>query len=214
MLLVANELFDALPVRQLVRTASGWREVMVAVAGERFVPVAGAVPMDAAVPEGRRDAPEGTIIETSPAAAAIVGEIASRLAGQGGAALVIDYGHASARTGSTLQAVRAHAKVDPFAHPGEADLTAHVDFAALAKIAEAHGCRWLGTTTQGAWLTALGLDARAAALSRAAPEQAAQMERARARLAGADQMGVLFKVMGLAGAGWPGGAGFEDLSSR
>src|SRR5690606_3784890 len=101
-LLVANEFLDALPVRQLVRTAEGWREVMVAVdeAG-RFVSAAGRQPMDAAVPEARRDAPEGTVIETCPAAASTVFEVAGRLAQQGGAALFIDYGHTRPRTGST-----------------------------------------------------------------------------------------------------------------
>ena len=209
LLLVANEFLDALPVRQLVRTAQGWREVMVA-AGEQgvFVPIAGPSPMDAAIPPAVREAAEGTLIETCPAAAAIVSEIAMRLAGQGGAALLVDYGHAAARTGSTLQAVRAHTKVDPFAHPGEADLTAHVDFAQMAQVAGANGARHLGTAGQGAWLRALGIDARAAALIRAAPDRAAEIATARDRLVGAEQMGDLFKVMGLAAPGWPEGAGF------
>ena len=208
MLLVANEFFDALPVRQLVRTERGWREVMVGWADERFVELAGEQPMDAAVPQSLGDAPLGTVIETSPAAAAVLGEIAARLAAQGGAALVIDYGHADGRSGSSLQAVRAHAKVDPFAAPGEADLSAHVDFAQLAEVARARGCRWLGTIEQGTWLRALGIDARAEALARHAPQQRGDVLAARARLVDPAQMGSLFKVMGLAGPGWPDGAGF------
>ena len=114
MLLVAYEFLDALPLRQLIRTAEGWREVMVTLDGDRFVGVPGARPMDAAMPESHRDAPEGTLIETSPAAAAVVHEASGRLEKQGGAALFIDYGHAEERTGSTFQAVRRHKKVDPF----------------------------------------------------------------------------------------------------
>ena len=208
-LLVANEFLDALPIRQLVCTADGWREIVVAVDGEgRFGPLAGARPMDAAVPESHRDAPEGTLIETCPAAATIVLEVAGRLAKQGGAALFIDYGHAEPRTGSTLQAVRAHRKVDPFDTPGEADLTAHVDFALLADAASSRGARWLGTVEQGAWLRALGIEARAEALAAGAPGEREALEQAVERLAGDAQMGRLFRVMGLAGPDWPNGAGF------
>ncbi|MCK9541772.1 MAG: SAM-dependent methyltransferase [Novosphingobium sp.] len=212
-LLVANEFLDALPVRQLVRTDEGWRERMVGLAADHsdqgaFVPVAGQQPMDAAVPEARRDAPPGTIIETCPGAAAVLYEVAGRLVEQGGAALFIDYGHDVPRDGSTLQAVRAHRMVDPFRFPGEADLTAHVDFATLANVAQSRGCRWLGTVTQGQWLRALGIETRAEALAAKAPEHAAAIASARDRLIGEGQMGALFKVMGLAGPDWPDGAGF------
>jgi NADH dehydrogenase [ubiquinone] 1 alpha subcomplex assembly factor 7 len=207
-LLVANEFLDALPVRQLFRTESAWRERMVGWDGARFLPVAGDRPMDAAVPRALRDAPPGTIVETCPAAAAVVGEVSGRLAAQGGAALFVDYGHVAFRTGSTLQAVRGHRKVDPFADPGEADLTALVDFATLAELAQAKGARWLGTAEQGAWLRALGIDARAQALAKVAPDQAEAIATARDRLVAAEQMGALFKVMGLAAPGWPDGAGF------
>lgn len=207
-LLVANEFLDALPVRQLVKTQQGWRERMVVPEGERFICIAGDRPMDAALPETRREAEPGTIIEICPGAATVVDEVAGRLASQGGAALFIDYGHDAVRDGSTLQAVRAHQKVDPFLDPGEADLTALVDFATLVPVAEARGCRWLGTQPQGRWLQSLGIDARAAALARSAPDQAETIERARHRLVSAEQMGELFKVMGLAAPGWPGGAGF------
>jgi len=154
------------------------------------------------------EATAGTVIETCPAAAAAVEEIATRLAKQGGAALIVDYGHASPRTGSTLQAVRRHRKVEVFASPGEADLTAHVDFASLAPLAQARGARWLGTVEQGAWLGAMGLRQRAAALAGRFPQRSEELASAVERLAGADQMGVLFKVMGLAAPGWPDGAGF------
>jgi NADH dehydrogenase [ubiquinone] 1 alpha subcomplex assembly factor 7 len=207
-MLVANEFLDALPLRQLIHTDSGWREVMVATEGERFVGVPGVRPMDAALPENRRGEPEGTLIETSPAAAAIVYEVAGRLAQQGGAALFIDYGHAEERTGSTFQAVHRHRKVDPFDAPGEADLTAHVDFALLAQVAQSRGARWLGTATQGEWLRTLGIESRADALSEIAPQHRDALHSAMQRLIAADQMGELFKVMGLAAPNWPDGVGF------
>lgn len=211
LLVVGNEFLDALPVRQLVRTPEGWRERMVALGppgGVPFVAVAGDRPMDAALPEDRRRAPEGSLVETSPACVSIVFELAGRLASQGGAALLIDYGHTEPRLGSTLQAVRAHRKVDVFATPGEADLTAHVDFHALAGVAQGRGVRWLGTVEQGRFLRALGIEARAAALAHHAPAQADSIFGACERLIGEGQMGALFKVMGLAGPNWPGGSGF------
>jgi len=208
MLIVGNEFLDALPIRQLVKTPEGWRERMVGFADGRFLPVAGDKPMDAAVPEVLRNAEAGTLVETCPGAAAVVYEIAGRLIEQGGAALLIDYGHGETRTGSTLQALKRHTRVDPFALPGEADLTAHVDFASAANVALSRGCKWLGTVTQGRFLRELGIEARADALSAFAPQHAAAIEAARDRLIGEGQMGALFKVMGLAAPGWPDGAGF------
>ncbi|WP_305097843.1 class I SAM-dependent methyltransferase [Croceibacterium aestuarii] len=208
MLLVGNEFLDALPIRQLLRTPAGWREMVVVPDGEKFACIPGPRPMDAAVPELRRDLPEGTLLETCPAAAAIVYEIAGRLVQQGGAALLIDYGHAEERTGSTFQAVRRHRKADPFAKPGQADLTAHVDFHALARVAESREARWLGTATQGDWLKALGIEGRAEALGEYAPQHRDALHSAMHRLIDPDQMGELFKVMGLAAPGWPEPVGF------
>ena len=209
MLLVANEFFDALPTRQLVRTEAGWRERMVGLDGDSFVFVAGDKPMDAAVPENRRSVEAGTVVETNPASAAVTAEIADRLVAQGGAALVIDYGAENLHSGSTLQAIKSHEKVDVFASPGEADLTAHVDFGTLAQVATRQGAQVMGITAQGDWLQAMGIDARAAALSRQSRVQAAVLQRQRDRLVAADQMGSLFKVMGLGSAQWPVGAGFS-----
>ena len=208
LLIVANEFLDALPVRQLVRDREGWRERMVGHDGQGFVYVAGSQPMDAALPPAFLDAPEGAIVETCPAAAATLHEVAGRLAGQGGVALFIDYGAHQAHLGSTLQAVRAHRKIDPFAAPGQADLTAHVDFSALARIAQSRGVRWLGTVTQGHFLRALGIETRAENLAAFAPEHATAILAARDRLIGEGQMGALFKVMGLAAERWPEAAGF------
>jgi len=208
-LLVANEFLDALPVRQLVKTPAGWRERMVGLdEADQFRFEAGDRPMDAAVPETRRQAAEGTIIETCPGAAATLFEVAGRLAQQGGAALFIDYGYARPQTGSTLQAVRAHRKVSPFDTVGEADLTALVDFAALADIARSREARVLGIRTQGEWLRATGIDARTDALAARAPHHRDALQGARDRLVEADQMGDLFKVIGLTAPGWPDGVGF------
>ena len=208
LLVVANEFLDALPVRQLVRTWQGWRERMIDWNGQAFVAVAGDRPMDAALPEARRSAPEGTIVETCPGAAAVMFELAGRLVAQGGTALVIDYGHAELQTGSTLQAVRAHRKVDPLVDPGEADLTALVDFATLRAVAESRECRWLGTVGQGAWLDSLGGAVRARALAEATPDRAEAVLTAYRRLTDPTEMGDLFKVMGLAAPQWPTGEGF------
>jgi NADH dehydrogenase [ubiquinone] 1 alpha subcomplex assembly factor 7 len=207
-LLVANEFFDALPVRQIVKMPQGWRERMVGLEGERFIPVAGSLPMDAAVPDDLRDAPAGTILETCPAAAAVMGDLAARLAAQGGAGLVVDYGYAARQTGSTLQALRAHRHVDPFADAGEADLTALVDFGTLAGVSSRAGAQVSGVVGQGAWLKAMGIETRAAALAQSTPDQDEVLARALHRLTAADQMGDLFKVLGLSGAKWPAGAGF------
>jgi NADH dehydrogenase [ubiquinone] 1 alpha subcomplex assembly factor 7 len=207
-LIVANEFLDALPVRQLVKTEDGWRERKVDFQDGRFVPVVGQQPMESAVPEARRNAEVGAIIETCPGAAAIVYEVAGRLKEQGGAALFIDYGHDEVRNGSTLQAVREHRMIDPFVAPGEADLTAHVDFATLAAIAQSRGVKWMGTVPQGRWLRELGIETRAENLSTFAPEHREAIHAAMERLIGEGQMGLLFKVMGLAGPTWPDGVGF------
>lgn len=208
LLIVGNEFFDALPIRQLVKTPDGWREVMVGLNEDAFAPIAGQKPMDAAVPEDRRDAEDDTVIEVCPAAAAVMAELADRVTAQGGAGLFVDYGYAAAQSGSTFQAVRAHKKVSAFSDPGEADLTAHVDFSALAQMARSRGAKCLGVTAQGAWLTALGIDQRIASLAKASPERAQELADAGDRLVNRDQMGELFKVLGIAAPDWPDGAGF------
>ena len=208
LLLAANEFLDALPVRQLVRTANGWRERLVALdTDDGFVFAAGPSPMDDAVPPAFAAKPEGTVIETCPAAAALVEDIARRIDTEGGAALFVDYGHLAPRTGSTLQAVRAHQKLDVFAAPGEADLTAHVDFATLDAIARREGVAVL-EATQGAFLSAMGITQRSDALAARYPDRADEVAAARDRLIAPDAMGELFKVMALSARDWPRGAGF------
>jgi NADH dehydrogenase [ubiquinone] 1 alpha subcomplex assembly factor 7 len=205
---VANEFFDALPVRQLVATGSGWRERLVRVEEGAFVPAAGPPVPDAAIPAHLRAAPAGSILETSPASLGLLRQLADRLVQDGGVALVVDYGHSRTSAGETLQAVRGHAFADPWAEPGERDLTAHVDFQALGEAAIEAGLRVLGPIEQGIWLTSLGIDARAAALARSSPARAGDIESARHRLVALEQMGRLFKVMALAAPSWPDPAGF------
>ncbi|TMM48496.1 class I SAM-dependent methyltransferase [Qipengyuania marisflavi] len=212
-LLAANEFFDALPIRQLVKTESGWRERLVALDGEDFVFAAGPQPMNDAVPARFADADAGTVIETCPAAAAILQDAARRIDVAGGAALFADYGHLSLRTGSTLQAVRAHQKVDIFSAPGEIDLTAHVDFATLVQLAQREGLAAL-TATQGAWLGAMGIGLRAQALGVRAPDRIEEIAAAHNRLVAPDQMGDLFKIMAITARDWPRGAGFAEGKRR
>ena len=210
LLIVANEFFDALPIRQLVKTAWGWSERLVAHADDRFVPVAGPAIGTGAIPKTFRDAPEGTILEASPASVAIVDALAGRLERQGGVLLAIDYGHAESGAGDTLQAVRGHAFADPWSAPGERDLTAHVDFEALAAAALRNHVQCHGPVEQGTWLRAIGIDLRTDALSARFPDRADDIASARSRLVSPDQMGSLFKVMAVTAQGWEVPAGFGE----
>jgi SAM-dependent MidA family methyltransferase len=209
LLIVANEFLDALPIQQLVRSADGWRERLVGLMDDELVFVLGDAHADNLVPSSWHKAPQGTLIETSRAAVAVIAEIAIRLRDQGGAALIIDYGGRELSAGSTLQALKAHQKVDPLAFPGAADLTAHVDFELLQQVIPRYGAEVMGLRTQGEWLQQLGIDTRLEALIRRNPAEAAKLRRQRDRLVGDDQMGLLFKVLGLAGRRWPAGVGFE-----
>lgn len=209
LLIVANEFFDALPIHQLVRSADGWFDRLVGLDGENFTFMAGRERMDHLVPRSWARASQGAMVETSPAAVALMAEIAGRLRDQGGAALIIDYGHMELRSGSTLQALKAHKKVDVFAHPGEADITAHVDFELLQQVAVANGADLMGLTYQGEWLRQMGIDTRMEALQRRAPRDKDKIRRQRDRLVEDSQMGTLFKVLGICGRRWPFGVGFD-----
>lgn len=208
LLIVANEFFDALPVRQLVRDATGWRERMVGLADGRLAPVAGGQRFDGVLPAFADAAGPGDTIETSPASVAVMADLAARLCAQGGALIAIDYGYADPGLGDTLQAVRGHRAADPFADPGEQDLTAHVDFAALAEAARREGAAVHGPVTQGVLLEALGIAARSDALVRRVPDRAGEIVAARERLTGAHAMGTLFKAIAVTAPGWPAPGGF------
>jgi SAM-dependent MidA family methyltransferase len=188
LLLLANEFLDALPVRQHV----GGVERRVVVAG-------GGLAFDRG----------GEIVETSPARDEAVTAISTCLAAMGGVAIFIDYGHERSAPGDTLQAVRRHGFAPVLHHPGEQDITAHVDFEALATAAAAGGVEATKVVTQGDWLERLGIAARATALATANPDRANEIEGARRRLCTPDQMGQLFKVLALHSTRWPAPPGFE-----
>lgn len=187
-LLLANEFFDALPVRQFRRVGGKWFERIVT---PDFHFADGA---EVSPPVGR-DVPDGAIVETCPAGEMIARAIGARIAAQGGAALIVDYGSPVSGWGDTLQAVRDHRKVDVFDRPGETDLTAHVDFTALARAAEQGGCAAHGALGQGDFLRRAGAHARAAALSAANPALRATIEAALRRLIEPSEMGTLFRVL-------------------
>jgi SAM-dependent MidA family methyltransferase len=191
--LVANEFLDALPICQYVRVEGVWRERVVGLDGDRLTLGIGPGQL-----EPGPQAPEGSVFEVSEAADALIAAIAARITAQDGAALIIDYGHAESAPGDTLQAVKDHRYADPLVTPGEADLTAHVDFAPLAHRARAEGAAVHGPITQGEFLLKLGLVERAGRLG--ATADAATRESLRAavdRLAKPDQMGTLFKVLAI-----------------
>jgi SAM-dependent MidA family methyltransferase len=207
-LAVANEFFDALPIRQLIATETGWRERLVTLDGGHFLPAAGPPIPAAAIPERVRAAPPGTVLETSPASLALVRVLADRIGTHGGAALIVDYGHDRLSAGETLQAVRRHDYADPWIDPGESDLTAHVDFESLAGAAAGAGVEVHGPVGQGDWLVRLGIDARTEALRRTAPDRREELLAARNRLVAPEEMGRLFRVLGLSARDWPAPEGF------
>lgn len=203
LILLANEFLDALPIRQFVRRAEGWMERHVADGTFVEQPAGADAPAEAGLPDG-------TIVERSEAVAGFGASIARRIAVQGGAALFLDYGPEHSAPGDSLQALAGGRPADPLSPPGTADLTAHVDFAALAVTARAAGATTHGPVPQGLFLARLGLFQRANRLARHLPMQqaAAVMEGAR-RLGEPDMMGRLFKALALTAPGTPVPAGFE-----
>ncbi len=209
LLVIANEFFDALPIRQFVTTHSGWRErVVVRERGSNFVSMPGTRAVDHQIPAEIRNAPNHSIYETSPDMSEILFALSRRLTDQGGAILIVDYGYVLSGLGSTLQAVKAHDYADPFANPGEHDLTAHVNFPEIVNLALMQDLRVSGPVEQGCWLQALGIDMRAQQLAAATPERAKDVQEMRGRLVEPAQMGTLFKVLALSSENWPEPDGF------
>jgi SAM-dependent MidA family methyltransferase len=209
LIVIANEFFDALPIEQVLRGRDGWHRRLVACQDTLFLPITGPAVPDTIVPEHLRAAAPGSVIESSPASVAIIRDIAARIARQGGALLVIDYGYDGPALGETLQAVRGHGFANPFEAPGSTDLSAHVDFAVLGAAASVAGATVHGPVSQRDFLGQLGISTRAAALARNAPARADEIGAAHARLTGEDAMGTLFRAMALTAAGWPEPAGFS-----
>jgi SAM-dependent MidA family methyltransferase len=187
LLLVANEFLDALPVRQFVDGVE--RRVQILGGGLAF----------------DRD---GQVVEQSPARDDAVAAMATKICISGGVALIIDYGHERSGAGDSLQAVHAHRYAPVLERPGEQDVTAQVDFEAVARAARAAGAAVSEIITQGQWLTRLGIDARARSLMRANPDRRLEIQTAQDRLVNAEQMGSLFKVIALYSPDWPPPPGF------
>jgi SAM-dependent MidA family methyltransferase len=217
--LIANEFFDALPIRQYVRRGNGWFERMVDADSDgtlRFalspVPVPGN-----AIPAGRAGAPEGGVYEQSMPGEALAQEIAHTIQAQGGAALIIDYGYATPGFGETLQAMKRHDYAGVLDTPGENDLTAHVDFGALADAAIRGGASVCGPVEQGAFLSALGIVQRAEKLAQRGASggrwaghlsESPQVQRQLERLILPKQMGELFKAIAIVPKDAPTPPGF------
>ena len=192
--LVANEFFDALPIRQFVRAGEQWHERHVGLKDGGLVMGLGPAQQQPALTHRLEDTKDGDVIEESPLSAPVIAEVGQRIADHGGAALIIDYGDWRS-LGDTFQALKAHQPVDPLGEPGAADLTAHVDFEALAKAAP---CKYTRLCPQGVFLERLGITARAQTLAQSLT--GADLEAhiaAHRRLTHGDEMGTLFKVLGL-----------------
>ena len=208
-LVIANEFFDALPIRQFERVGNAWQERVVALAPSsevlRFA-TTDSVPVEA----GLGCAPSGAIVERAPVREALAGVLAERIAAEGGAALILDYGPERPGFGDTLQAMKRHSRHDALDEPGNADLTAHVDFSALASAARREGAYVFGPVAQGRFLRSLGIEARAARLRQnAIADQAADIDAALRRLTGVHGMGELFKALALAHPALDTPPGFE-----
>ncbi|WP_316177555.1 class I SAM-dependent methyltransferase [Bradyrhizobium sp. SZCCHNRI1009] len=211
----ANEYFDVLPIHQMIRRETGWHERVVELDEEdNFVYGAAADPtpgFELLLPPLVRAAPAGAIFEWRPNMEMMA--IARRIRDQRGAAVIIDYGHVRSDVGDTFQAIARHSFADPLKTPGLADITAHVDFDALAQAAEAVGARVHGPVTQGEFLQRLGIETRALTLmQKASPEVSEDIASGLKRLTGGGRggMGSLFKVLGISDPAIPVLAGISD----
>ncbi len=205
MLLVANEFLDALPIRQLAYRNRAWRERLIGWSAERgfhFVIAQAPSALSLLIPTGLESAAEGAIFELSPAAIDLVARLSRRLVADGGAALLIDYGRSSTDVGDTLQAMHEHRMVQSLAAPGQADLSAHVDFSAVNRTAREAGADVYGPVTQTTFLKTLGIDARADTLKSAASSgQSELIDLAVRRLTDPSEMGELFKALAISAGG-------------
>ena len=204
--LLANEFFDALPIQQFQRVQGGWRERMIGLAGDQLsFGLSDPVAPGAIGPQFGAD-PEATVVELCPAAQAMAATLGEHLRRHGGAALIADYGGWRSK-GDTLQALRKHLMECPLENPGEADLTAHVDFEVLAL---AFGTPRTGLTDQGVVLKRLGIDQRAARLAESLTGAALQSHLAAyQRLTDPAEMGSLFKMIAFHAPGSPPPPGFD-----
>ncbi len=218
-LILSNEFLDCLPIRQAVKVDGVWRERLVGLQPDdqtRFAFVLGGALSEAdqaLIAPALRHEPDGSLVELRPADAPVVDAIADRFKAAPGYALFIDYGSSMPEAGDTLQAIAKHQKVDPLDDPGGADLTAWVDFQHIAELGLAAGLDVYGPTGQGAFLTGLGIETRAAALARGrSPQDGARLTRQLERLIAPEEMGELFKVIALASKGLPPPPGLDPYN--
>ena len=197
-IVIANEFFDALPILQFSRDQKKWRERLVTLDKNSALSFAWSPPTSAAPRhlELMAEVPNGEIVEISPCAIKLAKSLTHRLCNHGGIGLIIDYGHDAYVTGETLQAVRSHAYTSILEAPGEADLSAHVDFKQIAHAVKSAGGITYGPVAQGNFFVSLGIEARVERLSeKATPQQYANIKSAFERLTAPNAMGRLFKVM-------------------
>lgn len=195
LLLIANEFFDALPIRQFQRSGTGWREIRIGAENGKLARGLGQLQPQPALAHRLEDTKDGDIVELCPALPTVTQTISDRIARHGGAALIIDYGDWRSQ-GDTFQALRGHTPVDPLDAPGTADLTAHVDFEAITQACR--GIKHTKITPQGLFLERLGITTRAQALARKlSGADLDTLVAAHRRLTHPDEMGNLFKVLGL-----------------
>lgn len=217
-IILGNEYLDCMPIRQAIRHKGVWRERVVGLSpdgSERFIFGLGPHLSKADISEiapDLREAEDGTLVELRLADASVIDQIAARFKAHPGYAIFIDYGSDGPEAGDTLQALKAHEKVDPLAAPGTADLTAWVDFDRIARLARNAGLDVYGIGRQGDFLKGLGIEARAAALARTQDEAGqARIARQLHRLTARDEMGELFKVIAICSPGLPPAPGLDAV---
>jgi NADH dehydrogenase [ubiquinone] 1 alpha subcomplex assembly factor 7 len=218
-IIFANEYFDVLPIHQAVKRETGWHERIVEVddSGKlAFGVAAEPIPrFEVLLSPLVRAAPLGAVFEWRPDTEIM--RITSRVRDQDGAALLVDYGHVRSDVGDTFQAIARHTFADPLKNPGQADVTAHVDFQALARAADDLGARVHGPVTQGEFLTRLGIETRAMTLmAKATAEIAEDIAGAMQRLVGGGRggMGQMFKVLAVSEPNLTSLAGFADEAPK
>ncbi|MDB2438171.1 SAM-dependent methyltransferase [Hellea sp.] len=220
-IIIGNEFLDCLPIRQFIQKdrfagRGGWQERMVALDGKtlRFgvSPAVISEGLQATLPEAQEDAKNEDLLEICPANAQIVDQIKQRFEADSGRALFIDYGPEETEFGDTLQALKRHEKVGVFSDPGNTDLTARVDFGALVELAKAAMLPVTTAVPQREFLSKLGLEMRAVALSRAKPESKDKIARQLHRLTASDEMGELFKAICFQSEGLGLPLGFREMA--
>ena len=198
--IIANELFDAIPIRQFIKSDTDWNEVAIKIDADGKLDFAASpASLDRKIlPVGHELQLGGSIFEYAPAREALMQDLGQHIHAYGGFGLFIDYGHAAPGFGDTLQALKDHAYANILENPGEADITSHIDFHSLAAAAAAVGLNTAEIITQGEFLTRIGIAERAAGLAKAHPQLRDSIETAIDRLVSPKQMGSLFKVLGIA----------------